>query len=256
LIAAANFVIVIILRHTSKNSRQSLTPSKLPTRRESESTVQDQDLLRSSKQIRPSGLSTNIISGVNRRTSSQVTRMLLAVTLTLIFCNFPNTIYSIWKRFSKRSKLLLKPRCNETTDHDIYLYYIEFYFGMLAQNILSDLPHILNFFLYCLSGQKFRSIFISELQSFLFHLHFLKQKTQQSGQTFIQPSKFQASQRINLIMNPGRSSPARSSVHGRQSVEVLYNGQTVQALIDAKKQQNFNRNKTFRQTIIGPPTRR
>lgn len=97
--------------------------------------------------------STEIISATRRRTSTQVTRMLLAVTLSLIICNIPNTIYFVVAKFYDTRNLLFGRTCWEVTDRHIKLYKLGFY-SVVVQDVLSDLPHIVNFFLYCLAGKK------------------------------------------------------------------------------------------------------
>lgn len=108
-----------------------------------------------------------------RRTSAQVTRMLLAVTLSLIIFNIPNTLIFLIAKIYDTRTLLMGRLCSEIPDGDITLYKLGFYFSVI-QDILSDLPHIVNFFLYCLAGKKFRSIFIAEVRHFLTEIHLIK----------------------------------------------------------------------------------
>lgn len=84
--------------------------------------------------------------------------MLLAVTLSLIICNIPNTIFFISVKIYDTRRLLFGRSCSEISDHDIYIYKFGFY-SSVVQDILCDLPHIFNFFLYYLAGKKFRSIY-------------------------------------------------------------------------------------------------
>ena len=105
--------------------------------------------------------------------------MLLAVTLSLIVFNIPNTLIFLFSKIYDTRQLLNGRSCAVITDDDIRLYKIGFY-SSVCQDILSDLPHIVNFFLYCLAGKKFRSIFINEVKYFLMEIHLVKQPTKAS----------------------------------------------------------------------------
>lgn len=108
-----------------------------------------------------------------RHTSAQVTRMLFAVTVSLILFNLPNTaMFFFTKKTSTRTHLRNRD-CRSVTDEEISLYQLSFYTSV-AQDILSDLPHIVNFFLYCLAGKKFRSIILDEVLHFLSEIHLLR----------------------------------------------------------------------------------
>ncbi|CAF3651948.1 unnamed protein product [Rotaria sp. Silwood1] len=98
-----------------------------------------------------------LILDTKRRANAQATRMLLAVTLSLIILNIPNTIYFVSLNIYDTRKLI----------------------GII-QDILSDLPHVVNFFLYCLAGKHFRSIFINE-----FHLIEQKQRRLTNGASIL-----------------------------------------------------------------------
>ncbi|CAF5009831.1 unnamed protein product, partial [Rotaria sp. Silwood1] len=129
-----------------------------------------------SRHQRCSGRSTNttveVILATKRRTNIQVTRMLLAVTLSLIIFNIPNTIFFVSDKIYDIRQILHGRSCLDISDHDIVLYKVGFYSGVI-QDILSDLPHVVNFFLYCLAGKKFRSIFINEFQQLLVDFHLI-----------------------------------------------------------------------------------
>ncbi|CAF4320791.1 unnamed protein product, partial [Rotaria sordida] len=102
-----------------------------------------------------SSSTTDTNQAIKRRTNAQVTRMLLAVTLSLIIFNIPNTIIFLLTKINNSRQLLHGRSCLEISDNDIKSYKIMFY-SIVIQDILSDLPHIINSFLYCLSGKKFR----------------------------------------------------------------------------------------------------
>ncbi|CAF3647326.1 unnamed protein product [Rotaria sp. Silwood1] len=175
LITAANIVIVVVLRRTSHNWRISEYSNK----QESDSSFSKTNLSKLSLGRRGSCSSTNIaaeaILATKRRTNGQVTRMLLAVTLSLIIFNIPNTIFFVIIKIYIARKVVFSLQCLDVTNGDITLYHCQFYLSVI-QNILSDLPHVVNFFLYCLAGKKFRSIFISEFHQLLVDFHLIKQR--------------------------------------------------------------------------------
>ncbi|CAF0903574.1 unnamed protein product [Didymodactylos carnosus] len=117
---------------------------------------------------------------VVKRTSIQVTRMLLAVTSSLIILNIPNTLFfSLIKIYDPRL-VLHDPNtmyrslrsCSLVTDKDLSIYKFGIYSSLL-QNILSDLPHVVNFFIYCFAGKKFRIIFKNEVLLFFQKINLL-----------------------------------------------------------------------------------
>ncbi|CAF3495744.1 unnamed protein product [Rotaria sp. Silwood1] len=175
LITAANIVIAVVLRRTSQNWRISEYSNK----QESDSSFSKTNLSKLSLGRRGSCSSTNIaaeaILATKRRTNAQVTRMLLAVTLSLIIFNIPNTIFFVIIKIYIARKVVFSLQCLDVTNGDITLYHCQFYLSVI-QNILSDLPHVVNFFLYCLAGKKFRSIFISEFHQLLVDFHLIKQR--------------------------------------------------------------------------------
>ncbi|CAF5041244.1 unnamed protein product, partial [Rotaria sp. Silwood1] len=81
-----------------------------------------------------------LILDTKRRANAQATRMLLAVTLSLIILNIPNTIYFVSLNIYDTRKLIGDHSCLDTSDRDIVLYKLGFYPGII-QDILSDLPH-------------------------------------------------------------------------------------------------------------------
>jgi hypothetical protein len=174
---------------------------------------------------------TDIILATKRRTNTQVTRMLLAVTLSLIICNIPNTLYSVFlKRYDTRN--LLKNRiCTDVGNHEIKLYKFGFYSSVI-QDILSDLPHIVNFFLYCLAGKKFRSIFINEVEHFLRKLHLLKGRPRRITQGATSAFSLDSSLGVRAsLTNQGRLSANLPVLHGRKSVDVLYGGRATKTVL-------------------------
>ncbi|CAF3222448.1 unnamed protein product, partial [Rotaria sp. Silwood2] len=148
-----------------------------------------------------SSLTIDTSQAIKRRTSAQVTRMLLAVTLSLIIFNIPNTIIFLFTRIYDPQLSLHGRSCFEVSDSDIRLYKIRFYSSVI-QDILSDLPHIVNFFLYCLAGKKFRSIFLNQVRLCFIETHLIKQKRKRftdNGSVFnpelSYPAGFNSSQR-------------------------------------------------------------
>ncbi|CAF1254265.1 unnamed protein product [Rotaria sp. Silwood1] len=179
LITAANIVIAVVLRRTSQNWQIS----EISNKQEFDSSYSKTNSSKPSRHQRCSGRSTNttveVILATKRRTNIQVTRMLLAVTLSLIIFNIPNTIFFVSDKIYDIRQILHGRSCLDISDHDIVLYKVGFYSGVI-QDILSDLPHVVNFFLYCLAGKKFRSIFINEFQQLLVDFHLIEKKPKTS----------------------------------------------------------------------------
>ncbi|CAF5025676.1 unnamed protein product, partial [Rotaria sp. Silwood1] len=175
LITAANSVIAIVLHRTSYNWQTSDDSNK----RESDLSFYKNILSKVSLRQCCYGSSTTkaveLVLAIKRRTNVQVTRMLLAVTLSLIIFNIPNTIYIVTLKIYNSKEVLLNYPCLDITNDDITLYHRQFYLNVI-RDILSDLPHVVNFFLYCLAGKKFRNIFINEFHQLLVDFHIIKQK--------------------------------------------------------------------------------
>ncbi|CAF3394115.1 unnamed protein product [Rotaria sp. Silwood1] len=175
LITAANSVIAIVLHRTSYNWQTSDDSNK----RESDLSFYKNILSKVSLRQCCYGSSTTkaveLVLATKRRTNVQVTRMLLAVTLSLIIFNIPNTIYIVTLKIYNSKEVLLNYPCLDITNDDITLYHRQFYLNVI-RDILSDLPHVVNFFLYCLAGKKFRNIFINEFHQLLVDFHIIKQK--------------------------------------------------------------------------------
>ncbi|CAF3640281.1 unnamed protein product [Rotaria sp. Silwood1] len=175
LITAANIVIAVILRRTSYDWRICEDSNK----QESGSNFSKTNLSKASLRRNCSGRSTTkaveLVLATKRRTNAQVTRMLLAVTLSLIIFNIPNTIFFVCDKVYDIRQILHGRSCLNISDRDIVLYKFGFCSGVI-QDILSDLPHVVNFFLYCLAGKKFRSIFINEFHQLFIDFHLIEQK--------------------------------------------------------------------------------
>lgn len=169
----------------------------------------------------------DLVLAAKRRTNAQVTRMLLAVTLSLIICNIPNTIFFILVKVYDTRQLLIGRVCSDVSDEEINLYKFGFYFGVF-QDILSDLPHIVNFFLYCLAGRKFRSIFINEVENFLRELHIIKGKQRRFTQGSTYPCQIDSP--TGGIPAIHSNQPAARSIHQpmfyqvRLSMDMIYTG--------------------------------
>lgn len=218
-------------------------------RRDSDPHILNKQISVPSIRIRPSGSSlppVDIVSATKRRTSAQVTRMLLAVTLTLIICNIPNTIFFVFVKLFDTRQLLAGRTCRDVSDNDITLYKFGFYSSVI-QDILSDLPHIVNFFLYCLAGRKFRSIFINEVHQFLLDLHLIKQKQRR----FTQSSslvKSDLTPRTRHNSDRGSTILTKPSSEKRKSVAVLFNGSTTKTLLNQDTKSSL-RKKNHRYTV-------
>ncbi len=249
LITAANIVIAIVLHRSSHTSFDGRSSDDNDTR-DSDSHIFDQRI--SAQSIRFHTLSSSIrandiLLATKRRTSTQVTRMLLAVTLSLIICNIPNTIFFVFVKIYDTRKLLVGRLCANVSDNDINLYKFGFYSSVI-QDILSDLPHIFNFFLYCLAGKKFRSIFINEVHHVLLDFHLIKQEQRRFTQgTSIVKSALVS--RTDSTSNQGRLSSNIIRVpKKRKTIEVLFNGQTTKTLLN-QENKNLLRKKNHRYTV-------
>jgi hypothetical protein len=173
-------------------------------------------------------LSTDTSHLSKRRISAQVTRMLLAVTLSLILFNIPNTAIFLFTKITN-TRRLLDGSCEDVSNANIKLYKIGFYSSVI-QDILSDLPHIVNFFLYCLAGKKFRSIILEEVNRFLVHIHIIKRKQRNSNQTShvtIQDLTYST----GTNHSPRRASTRTGLSQSQRTSNVLFNGTTSKVLV-------------------------
>ncbi|CAF0807631.1 unnamed protein product [Rotaria sp. Silwood1] len=243
LITAANIVIAVVLHRTSYDWRIS----NESTKRESDSSLCKSNKSKLSLRQRCSGSSTTtaaeLVLATKRRTNAQVTRMLLAVTLSLILFNIPNTIFFVAVKIYDTRQLLLGRSCVDISDGDIVLYKLGFYSSVI-QDILSDLPHVVNFFLYCLAGKKFRSIFINEFHQLLVDLHLMKPKERRltHGTSIINPELISS---IAYCNNVERVSPKPAPSKVRQSVEVLFNGKKALTILN-RQNENLSKKKINR----------
>ncbi|CAF3712182.1 unnamed protein product [Rotaria sp. Silwood1] len=175
LIIAANVVIAVVLHRT----RHDWGIAENSNIQESNSSFSKTNLSKTSLRRRCSGSSittaVELVLATKRRTNAQVKRMLLAVTLSLIILNIPNTIFFIFIKIYNIRKILNGRSCLDISDGDILLYKLGFYSDFI-QDLLSDLPHVVNFFLYSLAGENFRSIFVNAFHQFLVDFHLIKQK--------------------------------------------------------------------------------
>ncbi len=231
LITAANIVIAVILHRVSR------IPFDWPTGTEQiELPSSDCPILnnkRSSRTYRSSStpnssLETESLRAIKRRTSAQVTRMLLAVTISLIVFNIPNTIMFLFITKINNIKEIVHTRsCLALTDDDIQMYKYAHYLSVI-QDILSDLPHIVNFFLYCLAGKKFRSIFINEVRHFFIQIHLMKrtQRRFTHNGNAINPELTNTPK-----MNWRRISTHRPLLQRNNTINVLFNGKTNELIL-------------------------
>jgi hypothetical protein len=243
LITAANIVIAVVLRRVARVSFDWRS-SEDNDKRDSDSNVLNQPTSSPPLHRRAFGstaTTTDIILATKRRTTTQVTRMLLAVTLSLIVCNIPNTIFFVFIKIYDTRRLLFGRVCENVSDNDILLYKFGFYSGVI-QDILSDLPHIFNFFLYCLAGKKFRSIFMNEVHHFLLDLHLIK-RGDRRGAYCLKPDVTAT----GLTSNHNRSLTSKHGGEKRISIDVLFNGQAAK-IVSNEEKKNSLRKKTHRHT--------
>ena len=181
LITIANIIIAVVLHRVPRSSLYCSSSETFSREfSDNDSNLERRPFLRKFNQnqlsYKPATRSISFQSNP-RRTSVQVTRMLLAVTISLILFNLPNTITFVVRKIYDPRVLLYDRLCHDITDNEIRLYKISFYTSVI-QDILSDLPHIVNFFLYCLAGKKFRQIFLNESQYFRLRAFLQKRKQQ------------------------------------------------------------------------------
>ncbi|CAF1005922.1 unnamed protein product [Adineta steineri] len=178
LTTAANIIIAVTLHYVSRNTFN--WPSK---KGKSDINRSELDITKSKRSPSPYPNQTSLAAPLTndtslaskRRTSAQVTRMLFAVTLSLILFNLPNSVIYLFSKRINAKGLFTGRDCLTISNYEIKLYQIDFMLSVI-QDILSDLPHIVNFFLYCLAGKKFRSIILDEVQHFLVGIHLIKRK--------------------------------------------------------------------------------
>ena len=227
LITGANIVIAIVLHRVSRKSFNWSTPEERKSVNESEMNSLTQP---SSPSLRYSS-SLYACSRIDRsqetkrRTSAQVTRMLLAVTLSLIIFNIPNTLIFLFAKIYDTRQLLLGRSCEVITNNEIQLYKIGFYSSVI-QDILSDLPHIVNFFLYCLAGKKFRSIFVNEVKHFLMEIRVLQP-----------PPKPSARQDERMVLS--MTANTRMATTPKQAMRVVFNGSINRTMIQTQHSQRM-----------------
>ncbi|CAF1613068.1 unnamed protein product [Rotaria sp. Silwood1] len=175
LITAANIVIVVVLHRTRYAWRMTEDSNKQAADSNFYKTNLSKTLLHRRYSHSLATTRVELILATKRRVNAQITRMLLAVTLSLIILNIPNTIFFVYVNIYDIGKKFKKHPCLDISDGDILLYKYVFYSSVI-QDILSDLPHVVNFFLYYLAGKNFRSIFINVFHQFLADFHLIKQK--------------------------------------------------------------------------------
>ncbi|CAF4859288.1 unnamed protein product, partial [Rotaria sp. Silwood1] len=160
LITLINIVIAVTVNCVSHTSLDLYTTKNKIELQSSSSDFIKKGLISTKYRIRfleSSSSTTDRSQAMKRRISAQVTRMLLAVTLSLIIFNIPNTIVFLYTRINDHRSLFKNRQCFEV-------------------NILSDLPHVVNFFLYCLAGKKFRSIFLNEIHHCCIRTYLIRKK--------------------------------------------------------------------------------
>jgi hypothetical protein len=130
---------------------------------ESTATTTPTSLLRTSP-------STQFRSSVNNRTriqsqNLQITIMLITISITFFVLTLPNAIYYllIFLRVFIESWKVVKCDVNVYRNLDIYVQTSAVMY--LISNITSDLMHVVNFFLYFISGARFRT----EFRRLIFH---------------------------------------------------------------------------------------
>ncbi|CAF4053006.1 unnamed protein product [Rotaria sordida] len=224
LITAINIAIAVILYRASHTSFNSYTNQDRMDLQNLPIDVMKKELI-SARYHRHSSQNSSLITdtsqAVKRRTNAQVTRMLLAVTSSLIICYIPNTIIYLFTRINNSQQLLHGRSCFEISDNDIKLYKIRFY-SIVIQDILSDLPHIINFFLYCLAGKKFRSIFKNEVHHYFIQSRLIQRRPQQY---FIHYGSLnlELSNPISLNFSQRRVLSGNTSLESQKTTNVSFN---------------------------------
>ncbi|CAF1043115.1 unnamed protein product [Adineta steineri] len=225
LITITNIVIAVVLNRVSRVSLNWPT-SDDNSKRECEAQMFNSRLSVPSLNYRRSSAGstvtpTDIVIAAKRRLSAQVTRMLLAVTLSLIICNIPNTIFFVFVKIYDTRQILIGRLCTNVSDNEISLYKFGFYSSVI-QDILSDLPHIFNFFLYCLAGKKFRSIFINEVRHFFLSIRFIKHKKDRLTPEHV----------IHANMRcPSTHTPLSKS---KKTMAIFFNGKTTKTILNGE----------------------
>ena len=179
-----------------------------------------------------------------RRTSAQVTRMLLAVTISLILFNIPNTIMFLFITKINRIKEVLHTQpCHLLTNEDIQMYKYAHYLSV-TQDILSDLPHIVNFFLYCLAGNKFRNIFINEVRNLFIQCHLIERK---QGHYDRHRNSINPEWTNNLCISQRRTSASNHTLlKNSNSINVFFNGSTNEIVFYPANADSSNKDTTER----------
>ncbi|UJR09398.1 hypothetical protein I4U23_013640 [Adineta vaga] len=187
LITAANIVIAVTLHRISRTSfNWSRKEAKVKSNSSELEILKVKNRLRSNyRQTSPTvSLAADTSQASRRRhTSAQVTRMLFAVTVSLILFNIPNTATFFFTKKNGTQAILRGRDCQTVSDDEISLYQISFYTSV-TQDILSDLPHIVNFFLYCLAGKKFRCIILDEVLHCLSEFHIIRRRPTSSNHNY------------------------------------------------------------------------
>lgn len=229
LITGANIVIAVVLHRVSfrwspsnrNHGKRDLDTKELKTHLNAPS------IMYHSSTGSTATTTGDILQATKRRTNAQVTRMLLAVTLSLIICNIPNTIYFVFVKLYDTRQLFAGRSCAMVSDNEIHFYKYSFYSGVI-QDILSDLPHIVNFFLYCLAGKKFRSIFVNEVENFLRELRLTKGKQRRFTQASTYACNIDSPTSVGLstsnAMQKNRTSRHPMLYQGRPSMDLIYQG--------------------------------
>ena len=227
LITTANIVIGVILHRVSRLSFQwpvGTDPLELPSSESSDPNQRRFIPTRRGELTSQLSFESESVRSVQRRTSAQVTRMLLAVTISLILFNIPNTIMFVFINKINRIKEVLHIRpCHLLTNEDIQMYQYAHYLSVI-QDILSDLPHIVNFFLYCLAGNKFRSIFTNEVRNLLVQFRFIKRN---QGHSTRYRNSINPEWTNNTLGGMRRSASAqKTALKNSNSINVYFNGTT------------------------------
>ncbi|CAF3880675.1 unnamed protein product [Rotaria sordida] len=246
---AINIAIGVILYRTSQTSFNSYTNEYRIDLQSLPIDVMQKELISARYRCQSppnSSLTTDTNQAIKRRTNAQVTRMLLAVTLSLIICYIPNTIIFLHTRINNSQQLLNGRSCFELSDNDIKIYKIKFY-SIVIQDILSDLPHIINFFLYCLAGKKFRSIFQNEVYHCFIQNRLIQRRHQQC---FIHYGSLnrEFSNPISLNFSQRRVLSGNISLESQKATTVSFNTLTNKLIFNDENHNKFiNENDEFLQ---------
>ena len=120
--------------------------------------------------IRTSSSSNQFRSSITNRAriqsqNLQITIMLITISITFFVLTLPNAIYYLLIFFKVLIESWKAVKCDGNLYRNLDIYVRSSAVMYLISNITSDLMHVVNFFLYFISGARFRS----EFRRLIFH---------------------------------------------------------------------------------------